>query len=221
MIVFEMLTGAPPFRGTTHERLAQHLDAEPPRPELGDDVPPHVGAVVLQCLAKDPEDRPGSAAALRSALLYPPRRRARWPWIAGPIAAAVAIGFAARPEAPQAFAPVHVDMPSLQVPAASLSALDAELPTFEVAERRAVERPIEPVPAKPRRVRRRSATPTTTFHPPQTFAAAASSEAIESVPAVSTQSIHPIQKMGGLKNPFLAGQDDVTVGYPAASPTGP
>ncbi|MEM6294058.1 MAG: serine/threonine-protein kinase [Myxococcota bacterium] len=212
-VLFEMLTGAPPFEGTAHERLAQHLDAAPPRPQLGDDVPAHVADVVQRCLAKNPEDRPASADALRNALLYPPRRRARWPWVAGIVAAAIALGIAAQPEAPSPFTPVHVDLPSVQMPAASLGSLDAELPTFEIAERLPAQAPAETKPAKARRIRRAPAASVATFHPPEAVATAAA------VPQVAEPA--SIQKVGGLKNPFLARQDEVAVGYPAASPTGP
>jgi tetratricopeptide (TPR) repeat protein len=60
--LYEVLTGAPPFQGSTREVLRQHLEARlrPPselRPELG----PEVDRLVLRLAAKDPRDRFRSA----------------------------------------------------------------------------------------------------------------------------------------------------------------
>lgn len=55
-----MLTGQPPFQGTTVEVLRnQHQEKSPP---LVKHVPPAVSGLISACLAKKPEDRPGSAA---------------------------------------------------------------------------------------------------------------------------------------------------------------
>jgi serine/threonine protein kinase len=70
VLLYEMLTGARPFTGDTREEiLAQIRTAEPPelrarRP----DTPPSVAAVVQRALARDPDDRFASSAALRTAL---------------------------------------------------------------------------------------------------------------------------------------------------------
>ncbi|HEY2148006.1 MAG TPA: serine/threonine-protein kinase, partial [Pirellulales bacterium] len=65
VILYEMLTGRPPFRGDSlHGTLAQVLNAEPPPPrQLSPDVPAALQAICLRCLRKDPVQRYPSAAA--------------------------------------------------------------------------------------------------------------------------------------------------------------
>ena len=65
-----LLTGIPPFSGKNLvDVCVQHLH-EAPRPpsERRSGVPRKLEAVILDCLAKTPERRPDSAAAVRSAL---------------------------------------------------------------------------------------------------------------------------------------------------------
>jgi serine/threonine-protein kinase len=62
-VVFECLTGRPPFTGTALEVALAHLDDEPPdprdlRPELGEEL----ARVALAALAKDPAGRPRTPA---------------------------------------------------------------------------------------------------------------------------------------------------------------
>lgn len=62
-VAYECLTGAPPFHSdNVLETIAGHVDAEPPdpRPER-EDVPPAFATVLLLALAKDPDERPGTA----------------------------------------------------------------------------------------------------------------------------------------------------------------
>ena len=69
-LAYELLTGRPPFTARPpSEILAAHI-AESPQPieELRDDLPPALSALVMQCLAKRPNDRPQTAAAVRSAI---------------------------------------------------------------------------------------------------------------------------------------------------------
>jgi serine/threonine protein kinase/formylglycine-generating enzyme required for sulfatase activity len=67
VILFEMLTGYRPFKGTHTQLLCQHAQNKPPRfedvaPEL--DIPLAVENVVRRCLEKDPNHRPHSAREL-------------------------------------------------------------------------------------------------------------------------------------------------------------
>jgi tRNA A-37 threonylcarbamoyl transferase component Bud32 len=75
VIMYEMLTGAPPFDAQTVPQLAQlHLTQEvPPLRKRRPDVGAKLAAVVHRLLAKDPNDRYPSA----SALLEPPKPAAR------------------------------------------------------------------------------------------------------------------------------------------------
>ncbi|MHB9032163.1 MAG: ABC transporter substrate-binding protein [Anaerolineae bacterium] len=64
VILYECVTGRPPFSGTTAlETLSQHLNATavPPSHYLPA-IPPALEALIMRLLAKHPEDRPASAA---------------------------------------------------------------------------------------------------------------------------------------------------------------
>ena len=65
--IYESLTGAPPFRGTTPWTTIRKQIAEPP-PALPAAVPVAVSAIVMRCLAKDPDDRYQTPRALVEAL---------------------------------------------------------------------------------------------------------------------------------------------------------
>jgi tetratricopeptide (TPR) repeat protein len=70
LVLYEMLAGKRPFDAhTPSEMLAAHL-AKAPAPLAIErpDVPPSLAALVMQCLAKRPEDRPASASALLQAV---------------------------------------------------------------------------------------------------------------------------------------------------------
>jgi serine/threonine protein kinase len=67
VILFEMLSGAPPFVATTDMMLIElHLDAEPPLLDVG--VPEALRELVDRALAKHPDDRYDDAAAMAAAL---------------------------------------------------------------------------------------------------------------------------------------------------------
>ena len=70
-VLFELLTGAPPFTGDSPVSVAyQHVREEPKCPsERNPDIPPDVDAVVLKALSKNPANRYQSAAEMRADLL--------------------------------------------------------------------------------------------------------------------------------------------------------
>ncbi len=79
-ILYELLTGVPPFQGAPLEILMRIQEEEPPLPRtLNDQVDPDLEAICLQCLEKKPPCRYESAKALADDLQK---------WLAGePIAA--------------------------------------------------------------------------------------------------------------------------------------
>jgi serine/threonine protein kinase len=73
VVLFEMITGAPPFRAATQAALIdQHLHDKPPSVS-GDhghgDTPRILVDIVRRCLQKSPDDRFDDAESLRAALL--------------------------------------------------------------------------------------------------------------------------------------------------------
>ncbi len=73
VLAFELIAGQPPFTGTTSaELLRAHLIQPPPDLHaLRGDAPAALTDLVTWCLAKRPEDRPQSAAAIVAALETP------------------------------------------------------------------------------------------------------------------------------------------------------
>ncbi len=65
-VLYEALTGDLPFRADSYEHLiGAHISAPPPRPsEVSKQVPPSMDHVIARGMAKAPDDRYGSAAAL-------------------------------------------------------------------------------------------------------------------------------------------------------------
>jgi eukaryotic-like serine/threonine-protein kinase len=70
-VLFELLTGEPPFTGDTPVAVAyQHVREDPRRPsELNPQIGPELDAVVLKALSKNPANRYQSAAEMRSDLV--------------------------------------------------------------------------------------------------------------------------------------------------------
>lgn len=70
VILYEITTGAIPFRGETpHDVIMQHLYSLPPAPELiNPAISPALSHVIMRSLAKDPARRYPSAAAMTTAI---------------------------------------------------------------------------------------------------------------------------------------------------------
>ena len=70
-VLFELLTGQPPFRGDSAVAVAyQHVSQQPPAPtSIAPDIPESLDRVVTKSLAKRREDRYQSAADMRADLL--------------------------------------------------------------------------------------------------------------------------------------------------------
>ena len=71
VVLFEMVTGRPPFLGDTPVAVAsKHVRDHPPAPrELNPSIPPTFEAIILTAMAKDPAHRYGTAEELRADLL--------------------------------------------------------------------------------------------------------------------------------------------------------
>ncbi len=70
VVLYELLTGRPPFRGETPVAVAyQHVSEQPATPsELNEDLPRALDLVALRALVKDPFQRFQTAAEFRAAL---------------------------------------------------------------------------------------------------------------------------------------------------------
>jgi serine/threonine protein kinase/tetratricopeptide (TPR) repeat protein len=115
VLLYEMATGARPFKGETSVSLISSIVRDTPQPAdiLRQELPHHLGRVIGHCLEKDPEQRyqsvkdvrnelaalrkevdsgvvePSSAA--RSIVKLPDRRRPRW-WITVGLAGILTLG---------------------------------------------------------------------------------------------------------------------------------
>ena len=72
VVMFEMLTGRPPFVGPTAVSIAmQHASSNPPSlRQYNANIPPAVEKIVMRALEKEPEDRFHSAQEMQQALRY-------------------------------------------------------------------------------------------------------------------------------------------------------
>jgi serine/threonine protein kinase/Flp pilus assembly protein TadD len=69
IVLYEALTGRPPYQGPTLEVLAKHLNGKPPDPrQFNAALPPAIVAVLLKALARQPDDRYPTGEALADAL---------------------------------------------------------------------------------------------------------------------------------------------------------
>ena len=68
--LYEMLTGRLPFESDSIVGLAYKHIGEPPVPpiQMQPNIPPRLNAIVLKAMAKDPQERFGSAAEMEKAL---------------------------------------------------------------------------------------------------------------------------------------------------------
>jgi serine/threonine-protein kinase len=146
-MLYELLTGEPPFRGETPEDTArQHLQrsVRPPR-RLRPDLSAATERVVMRALQKDPAQRFASAAEMRAALLAAgerrplalPRRSRRWALAAAPLVLLLLIGVPTLARARQASVPA---LAGESVESAREAAAKAGL-TLEVQEQATLDTP--------------------------------------------------------------------------------
>jgi len=71
VVLYEMVTGRPPFLGETPVAVAsKHVREHPPLPrQINPAIPPDLEAVIMKCMAKSPEHRYASGEELRADLL--------------------------------------------------------------------------------------------------------------------------------------------------------
>jgi eukaryotic-like serine/threonine-protein kinase len=71
VLLFELITGSPPFTGDSPVAVAyQHVrENAPPPSALNPDVPPELDAIVLKAMAKNPANRYQSAGEMRADLI--------------------------------------------------------------------------------------------------------------------------------------------------------
>lgn len=68
VMIYELLVGNPPFRGTIEQLIYQHLQEQPQPPgEINARIPTRLDAVILRALAKQPEARFPSVSAFARA----------------------------------------------------------------------------------------------------------------------------------------------------------
>ncbi len=69
-VLFQLLTGAPPFEGTdSQEIVGRHISEPVPSGNLSrDGIPPWISGIVLRCMAKHPDDRFPTARAVLEAI---------------------------------------------------------------------------------------------------------------------------------------------------------
>ena len=111
VVLYEMLTGDPPFTGSTAQAIVARVLTEAPRPIVPQrhTIPPHVEAAVLTALEKLPADRFATAAEFAEALkdktyastaslqgsaAAPTRGRPKWPLAGVSVALVAATGVA-------------------------------------------------------------------------------------------------------------------------------
>jgi formylglycine-generating enzyme required for sulfatase activity len=97
-VLYEMLTGEPPFTGPSLQAIVARVISDPPRPihTIRPDLPPHVERALAAALAKTPADRPATARQFGDLLAQPAERPIRrmpgWAWLGGGAAIALVGG---------------------------------------------------------------------------------------------------------------------------------
>jgi serine/threonine protein kinase len=98
VIMYEMITGSPPFTGQNHFQLLYKHGNEAPEPpsqrSKKASIPAHVESAVLRALEKDPDDRFASMGEFCSALEGPTIPRRAWTWGVPLLASAIVAGVA-------------------------------------------------------------------------------------------------------------------------------
>ncbi len=79
VVMYQLLTGRPPFGGESYAALVRQVNGEPPAPMMVQ-MPAGLGEVILRCLEKDPKNRHQNAGELARMLA---------PFASDPIAAAL------------------------------------------------------------------------------------------------------------------------------------
>ena len=118
-LLFELLTGRPPFIGDSPVAVAyQHVREAAPTPSsFAADVPETLDRITLKALAKDRDDRYSSAAEFRADL----ESAARGGRVAAPPISAFAVGAAASGPATQVLSPAAAATASTQIVPAGAS----------------------------------------------------------------------------------------------------
>ncbi len=147
VLLYHCLTGRPPFSGDVKKLARHHIQTEPTPPrKLNKKISPHIEAVILKALAKDPDNRYPSAYAMlddlevelpepEAAHRRPKRRRARKGLVLAPLAAllfagggvALASGFG------------YVEVPSVETALGRASEVETRAP--EAPDTRVIGRP--------------------------------------------------------------------------------
>ena len=95
LVAYEMLTGGRAYQAShMAEMLKRHLEDDVPDARAARrDVPPRLAALVRQLMAKEPAQRPASAAAVRDALakIGDCKRRGRGRWLAAAVLGAALV----------------------------------------------------------------------------------------------------------------------------------
>jgi len=200
VVLYELATGAPPFRvRTLSEAVFKHISAPPiPPREVRPDLPVALEEVILRCLAKRPEDRFATGTELAAALedsltesalttiVSPPGSERLTP--SSPASGSSAVGASSsETSSSPSSAPTMQSEPSLAVsepPAPATVAADATAP-IDSAETQRAEMPAAANAIAP------AASPATPTPPPARPATAAPKQPTPRTPPIAAKSSAP------------------------------